>query len=206
MDAHRQLKETAQRRATIERERDEFRRRGYDNPYGSFGNEACSATCSGGVLTGAIGGAILGQVLRGGFHRGPSPWDSGFGGGLPFPPPDGFGDRRILRRRRRFQDRRIVLSGKDGLERDVAAAAWLPVSRIDEQGRAASCRLLPIAAAPDQGRRTARRRPEISFSQGAAWNALMSRYIGTIPLSGDACAAEQSISAAPRRERPSAAP
>jgi hypothetical protein len=42
------------------------------------------------------------------------------------------------------------------------------------------------------------RRDEISFSQGAEWNALISKYIGTIPLSGDAsCAAEQSISAGP---------
>jgi hypothetical protein len=38
-------------------------------------------------------------------------------------------------------------------------------------------------------------RLEISFSQGAAWKALMSTYIGIIPVSGDASgAAEQSIS------------
>ena len=91
VDAHRQLKEIAQRRAMIEREWDEFRHHGYDNPYGTFGNEAVLGNVLGGVLTGAIGGAILGQVLRGGFHHGPSPWDSGFGGGLPIPPPDGFG-------------------------------------------------------------------------------------------------------------------
>jgi hypothetical protein len=42
------------------------------------------------------------------------------------------------------------------------------------------------------------RRDEISFSQGAEWNALISKYIGTIPLSGDAsCAAEQSMSGGP---------
>jgi hypothetical protein len=42
------------------------------------------------------------------------------------------------------------------------------------------------------------RRLEISFSQGAEWNALISKYIGTIPLSGDApCAAEQSRSGRP---------
>ena len=35
----REMRELAQRRAAIERERDEFRRRGYDNPYGGFGNE-----------------------------------------------------------------------------------------------------------------------------------------------------------------------
>lgn len=91
VDAHRQLKETAQRRAMIEHEWEELRNQGYDTPYGTFGNEAALGNVLGGVLTGAIGGAILGQVLRGGFHHGPSPWDSGFGGGLPIPPPDGFG-------------------------------------------------------------------------------------------------------------------
>ena len=91
VDAHRKLKETAQRRTMIEREWEELRHQGYDTPYGTVGNEAALGNVLSGVLTGAIGGAILGQVLRGGFHRGPSPWDSGFGGGLPIPPPDGFG-------------------------------------------------------------------------------------------------------------------
>ena len=91
VDAHRKLKETAQRRAMIEREWEELRHQGYDTPYGTFGNEAALGNVLGGVLTGAIGGAILGQVLRGGFHHGPSPWDSGFGGGIPFPQPGGFG-------------------------------------------------------------------------------------------------------------------
>jgi hypothetical protein len=91
VDAHQRLKEVAQRRAMIEREWEELRHQGYDTPYGTFGNEAALGNVLGGVLTGAIGGAILGQVLRGGFHHGPSPWDSGFGGGLPIPPLDGFG-------------------------------------------------------------------------------------------------------------------
>jgi hypothetical protein len=91
VNAHQQLKEIAQRRAMIEREWEELRHQGYDTPYGTFGNEAALGNVLGGVLTGAIGGAILGQVLRGGFHHGPSPWDSGFGGGLPIPPLDGFG-------------------------------------------------------------------------------------------------------------------
>ncbi|ACA18615.1 conserved hypothetical protein [Methylobacterium sp. 4-46] len=91
VDAHRQLKETAQRRVMIEREREGLQHRGYDTPYGTFSNEAALSNILGGVLTGAIGGAVLGQVLKGGFHRGPSPWDSDFGGGLPIPPPDGFG-------------------------------------------------------------------------------------------------------------------
>ncbi|HEY8381308.1 MAG TPA: hypothetical protein VIL09_04060 [Microvirga sp.] len=89
--AHQKLKDVAQRRAMIEREWQELRHQGYDTPYGTFGNEAALGNVLGSVLTGALGGAILGQVLRGGFHHGPSPWDSGFGGGLPIPPLDGFG-------------------------------------------------------------------------------------------------------------------
>src|SRR5713226_10784894 len=50
------------------------------------------------------------------------------------------------------------------------------------------------SAAPDQDRRVPLRRLEISFSQGAEWRALISMYIGTIPVSGDPCPAEQSIS------------
>src|SRR3546814_6230031 len=42
------------------------------------------------------------------------------------------------------------------------------------------------------------RRPAISFSQGAEWKALISRYIETIPLNGDvSCAAMQSMSEPP---------
>jgi hypothetical protein len=53
-------------------------------------------------------------------------------------------------------------------------------------------------ANPDHDRRAPLRRLETSFSQGAEWKALISKYIGTIPLSGDAsCAAEQSISGGP---------
>jgi hypothetical protein len=92
VDAHQQLQETAGRRATVEQEWSEFRRRGYDNPSGSFGNEGVLGNVLGGILTGAISGAVLGEVLRGGFHQGPSPWDSDFGGGLPFPQPGGSDD------------------------------------------------------------------------------------------------------------------
>ena len=56
---------------------------------------------------------------------------------------------------------------------------------------------------PDQDRRAPLRRLEISFSQGAEWKTLISKYIGTIPLSGDAsCAAEQSISGGPPPRTP----
>jgi hypothetical protein len=59
-----------------------------------------------------------------------------------------------------------------------------------------------IEAHPDGYRYSRRRAPfrrlEISFSQGAEWKALINRFIGTIPLSGDAsCPAEQSMSGGP---------
>ena len=51
---------------------------------------------------------------------------------------------------------------------------------------------------PDQDRWAPLRRPEISFSHGAEWNALISMYIQTIPFSGDACcAAAQNMSGGP---------
>jgi hypothetical protein len=50
----------------------------------------------------------------------------------------------------------------------------------------------------DQDRMAPLRQLAISFSQGAEWKALISKYIGTIPLSGDAFwAAEQNISSGP---------
>ena len=58
----------------------------------------------------------------------------------------------------------------------------------------------------DQGRWAPPHRLEISFSQNAEWKALISKYITTIPFSGDACCvAEQSISGWPP-PHPSAAP
>src|SRR5204863_8010375 len=40
-------------------------------------------------------------------------------------------------------------------------------------------------------------RPATSFSQGARWKALISRYIGVMPLSGDDPAAEHNASTGP---------
>jgi hypothetical protein len=80
------LRALAHRRAEVERERDVFRQRGYDNPYGTIGNEAVLMNVLGGILTGILQGAVLGQVLNQGYHRRSSPWDSDFGGGgFPFP-------------------------------------------------------------------------------------------------------------------------
>jgi hypothetical protein len=50
---------------------------------------------------------------------------------------------------------------------------------------------------PDQGE-PAPLRLEISFSQGAVWKALISKYIGTIPLSGDALEHNASGDPAPK--------
>jgi hypothetical protein len=51
---------------------------------------------------------------------------------------------------------------------------------------------------PDQDRWLPLRWPDISFSQGAEWNALIKMYIHTVPFSGDACcAAAQSMSCGP---------
>src|SRR5258706_3368037 len=56
---------------------------------------------------------------------------------------------------------------------------------------------------PDQGRWATLRRLETSFSQGAEWKMLISKYIGTIPVSGDAsCAAEHSKSSEPPPRTP----
>ena len=50
----------------------------------------------------------------------------------------------------------------------------------------------------DHARRVPFPRLEISFSQGGEWKALINKYIGVIPLSGDVCsAAEQSMSSGP---------
>jgi hypothetical protein len=55
----------------------------------------------------------------------------------------------------------------------------------------------------DHARRVPLPRLEISFSQGGEWKALISKYIGIIPLSGEVCsAAEQRISGWPPPRTP----
>ena len=58
------------------------------------------------------------------------------------------------------------------------------------------------SAMPGQCPRAPLRRRAISFSQGAEWKALISRYIGTMPLSAKPCPGEQTISMAPPPEMP----
>src|SRR4051812_4258407 len=56
---------------------------------------------------------------------------------------------------------------------------------------------------PDQDGACCPRRPKNIFSQGAEWKALISKHIGTIPLSGEAArAAEQSTSGGPPPRTP----
>jgi hypothetical protein len=50
--------------------------------------------------------------------------------------------------------------------------------------------------------RAAPRRLAISFSQGAEWKTLISKYIGTIPPSGDALAIEHNTSGDPPPRTP----
>jgi hypothetical protein len=94
VDLEQQARQLAQRRAAVEAERDEFRRRGYDGPYGTFNNEAVLSSVLGGILGGMLQGTVLRDVLQGGYHRQPSPWDSDFGGSsfpLPSPQDGGWG-------------------------------------------------------------------------------------------------------------------
>jgi hypothetical protein len=94
VDLEQQARQLAQRRAAIERERDEFRHRGYDGPFGTFNNEAVLSSVLGGILGGMLQGTVLRDVLQGGYHRQPSPWNSDFGGSsfpLPSPHDGGWG-------------------------------------------------------------------------------------------------------------------
>ena len=75
-----EMRELASRRSQIEHERDEFRSKGYDNPYGTFGNEQVLGNVLGGILGGILQGSVLRDVLNKGYRRQGGPWDSDFGG------------------------------------------------------------------------------------------------------------------------------
>lgn len=83
-----EARDVARRRADIERERDDFRNRGYDNPYGGFGNSSILGSILGGILQGAIQGSILRDALRDGYRQQSNPWGQGpsSGGGSVFGP------------------------------------------------------------------------------------------------------------------------
>jgi len=84
----RQAQELAERRSELERQRDTFRRRGYDGPMSQFSNDDALKQVLSGILQGAVQGAVLGNVLRGGYSQRAPRADSGFGGSGGFTLPD----------------------------------------------------------------------------------------------------------------------
>lgn len=90
----RKAQEVAGRRVEVERERDTFRKRGWDNPYGQVSNEGLLGDVLGSLIKGAIQGAVLGSVLKDGYRERSPRADSGFGGngGFNFPLPPLGGD------------------------------------------------------------------------------------------------------------------
>jgi hypothetical protein len=76
-----EARDIARRRAEIEQERDHFRRRGYDNPYGGFQNDNILGQILGGILQGSIQGSILRDALRDGYRQRDNPWGGGNSGG-----------------------------------------------------------------------------------------------------------------------------
>jgi hypothetical protein len=77
----------------------------------------------------------------------------------------------------------------DLFERIIPNLERFPDIGVDFLARVPRLRRRPV-----QDRPTAPRRPKISFSQGGEWNALINRYMGTIPLSGAPDPDEQSLS------------
>jgi hypothetical protein len=75
-----EMTQLAYRRSRIEHERDEFHRKGYDNPYGTFGNEQVLSKVLGGILGGVLQATVLRDVLNRGYRAQVGPWDSDFGG------------------------------------------------------------------------------------------------------------------------------
>lgn len=74
------------RRTEIEGVRERFRTTGYDRPEVVFGNDSAISSVLGGLLQGAVQGAILWSTLQGGAGRRPSRSDPNFGGpSMPFP-------------------------------------------------------------------------------------------------------------------------
>jgi hypothetical protein len=72
-----EARDMARRRAEIERERDHFRNRGYDNPYGGFQNDSILGQILRGILQGSLQGSILRDALRDGYRQRDNPWGGG---------------------------------------------------------------------------------------------------------------------------------
>ncbi|MFN3890272.1 MAG: hypothetical protein ACK4MV_07740 [Beijerinckiaceae bacterium] len=90
----RKAQEVAGRRVAVERERDDFRRRGRDNPYGQVSNDSLLSDVLGSLIKGAIQGAVLKDVLNDGYRerRPRANTDFGGNGGFNFPLPPLGGD------------------------------------------------------------------------------------------------------------------
>lgn len=93
-----QIRDVAARRVELQTAHNDFRRRRYDYPGTTFGNEATINDVLGGILDGMVKGAVLGQVLNQGYQRPPTPpWgdyvgtDDIFGPGPTLPPLGGGG-------------------------------------------------------------------------------------------------------------------
>lgn len=73
----RRIRETARdlaaRRTQIEQARDDFRKEGYDQPYGGFANDGIIADVIGGILKGAMSRSVLRDILRDNYRRGAPP-------------------------------------------------------------------------------------------------------------------------------------
>lgn len=93
----RRIRETARdlaaRRTQIEQARDDFRKEGYDQPYGGFANDGIIADVIGGILKGAMSRSVLRDILRDNYRRGTPPARGrrgrrdDAGGIFPFPIP-----------------------------------------------------------------------------------------------------------------------
>ncbi len=90
----RKAQDVAGRRMEVERERDNFRRSGRDNPYGQVSNEGMLGEVLGSLIKGAIQGAVLKDVLNDGYRERRPRANTDFGGrgGFNFPLPPIGGD------------------------------------------------------------------------------------------------------------------
>jgi hypothetical protein len=77
--------EIAGKREELERSSKDFRRKGYDDPFGEFVNERVIVQVIAGILQGLLSSRDLEKVLRDGFQRRPPRTRGGFGGGIKLP-------------------------------------------------------------------------------------------------------------------------
>ncbi|HSP26062.1 MAG TPA: hypothetical protein VLQ65_12895 [Saliniramus sp.] len=75
----------AKKRKELERSSENFRSKGYDDPFGGFVNERVIAQVIGGILGGVLSSRDLEKVLRDGFQRRPPRAPGNFGGGIKIP-------------------------------------------------------------------------------------------------------------------------